>query len=786
MRERIFQKIYDSNITEREINNSIVSRIAAEEGFVLLKNNGILPIINKKHIALFGAGASKTIKGGWGSGEVNERKSVSIKEGLENAGYVITSEKWISDYEDIYDQELEVWQRRCENFKDYNIGKYIVDAIPFIMPVGRLISDEDITNSNTDTAIYVISRAAGEGADRKNEKGDYKLFDIEIVNLKKLVSNYKEVILIINSGGIINLSFLDQIPQIGAVLYMAQAGCEGGNAISNIISGNVTPSGKLTDTWAKEYEDYPVNINFNDRDKNNEEYREGIYVGYKYFNSFDIKPQFEFGYGLSYTDFKIQVGNIWFEENELKIEIKVKNIGEKYSGKEVVQIYMSAPDGNLKKEYQRLVGFTKTKLLTPNEEQDFIQTIDMEMIKSYDEQIACWVLEKGRYIVRVGNSSVNTKEIAYIDIEKDIIVEKVKNICKLQNPMYEIEPEAQNIKYELSIPILKFNWDFSKKINKDNIKFNAKVNEIINELTLEELCDLVCGAHPEDKEEVKSYESIVPGAAGETTSTLKRKYGIPNLILADGPAGIKLKKTYTEEGKNVYQYCTAMPIGILLAQTWNPEILRKVGFCIGSEMDLFGISIWLAPGMNIHREPLCGRNFEYLSEDPLITGIVAANIIIGLQKNKGIGATVKHFVCNNREENRVLANIILTERTLREIYLRGFEIAVKLSNPVAVMTSYNDINNVPTANSYDLCTEVLRNEWGFNGIVMTDWFEATIGTSLPSEAIKAGNDLMMPGHLSDIRKLKKSVQDGTLQIEDLKRCASNILNVIYNSNKFEK
>lgn len=787
MRERIFQKIYNSDITEREINNSIVSRKAAEEGFVLLKNNGVLPIKDKKNIALYGAGACKTVKGGWGSGDVNNRKSVNIKEGLENAGYTITTEKWISDYDDIYELELEVWQRRCENFKNYNIGKYIVDAIPFIMPVGRPILDEDIANSNTDVAIYVISRASGEGADRENEKGDYKLFDIEISNLKKLVLNYKDVILIINSGGIINLSFLDQIPEISAILYMAQAGAEGGNAISNIISGKVTPSGKLTDTWAKEYEDYPVNILFNNRDKNNEEYREGIYVGYRYFNSFNIAPRYEFGYGLSYTQFDIRVSDIWLEGNELKLRIKVKNIGKEYSGKEVVQIYMSAPEGKLKKEYQRLVGFTKTKLLSPNEELEYIQTIEMENIKSYDEQSACWILESGRYVVRVGNSSINNKVVGYIDLKNTVIVEKLKNICKLQRPIYEVEPEIESNQILEEAPILKINdINFERKYDTCSIKENNIVNEIIDKFSINELCDLVCGAHPEDKEEVKSYESIVPGAAGETTSNLKTKYGIPNLILADGPAGIKLKNTYTEDGKNVYQYCTAMPIGILLAQTWNPDILQEVGFCIGNEMDLFGISIWLAPGMNIHREPLCGRNFEYLSEDPLVTGIVAANLIKGLQKNNGIGATVKHFVCNNKEENRVFANIIISERALREIYLRGFEIAIKLAKPVAVMTSYNDINNVPTGNSYDLCTEVLRNEWGFTGIVMTDWFEATIGTSLPSKAIKAGNDLMMPGHLADIRNLKKSIEDGTLDIEDLKRCAKNILNVIFNSNRFEK
>ena len=439
------------------------------------------------------------------------------------------------------------------------------------------------------------------------------------------------------------------------------------------------------------------------------------------------------------------------------------------------------------KEYQRLVGFTKTKLLQPNEEQEFIQTIDMENMKSYDEQTASWILETGRYTIRVGNSSRNTKIVAYIDIEDNIIFERVQNICKLDYKINEIEPENKLQEFEDDVPVLTFSQE---QIEKNIINYeqegNNIVKEIIDKFSLEELCDIVCGAHHKEKEEIKYYDSIVPGAAGETTSNLKEKYGITNLILADGPAGVRLQKEYKENEKDVYQYCTAMPIGTLLAQTWNEEILQSVGFGIGREMDEFGISIWLAPGMNIHRDPLCGRNFEYLSEDPFLTGIVASNIILGLQKNYGTGATIKHFACNNKEQNRVYDNSILSERALREIYLRGFEIAVKLSEPVAVMTSYNNINNVPTANSHDLCTKVLRNEWGFKGVVMTDWFEATIGTSIPSKAIKAGNDLMMPGHFLDTEELKKSVHDGTLKIEDLKRSAINILNVILNSNKYEK
>jgi len=782
MRERIFHPIYDSDITIREVNNAIISKKAAEEGFVLLKNNGVLPLKRKRKIALYGAGAQKTIEGGWGSGDVNERKNICIKKGLEESGYVITTEKWINDYEDIYDQELKKWKQECEDFRKGNKDKYIVDAIPFIMPAGRLITDEDIKESNTNVAIYVIARTSGEGADRKNVKGDYKLFDEEISNLKKLVENYKNVILIINSGGVIDLSFLDEITNIDAIIYMSQAGTAGGYAISNIIRGNVTPSGKLTDTWARKYEDYPIA-----KIKEDNKYEEGIFVGYRYFDSFDIKPQFEFGYGLSYTDFLIKVSGISLEKGKLKLKIKVKNVGVKYSGKEVVQIYISAPDGKIKKEYQKLVGFVKTKLLRPKEEQEIIKIINVEDMKLYDEEEASWILDKGKYIVRVGNSSRNTKVVANIDVKEKIVLEKVKNICQLNEKINEIKPERKLEKNEYKVKIITLEESNIEKIaNNFTIEENKKAKEIIDRFSLEELCTIVCGAHDEKREQVKYYDSVIPGAAGETTSALKEKYGITNLVCADGPAGIKLKKVYTDNDKEAYQYCTGMPVGTLLAQTWNAELLQEVGFCIGGEMDEFGISIWLAPGMNIHRDPLCGRNFEYYSEDPFLTGMIAANIVEGLQKNRGIGATIKHFACNNKEENRVFYNSILSERVLREIYLRGFEIAVKLAHPVAVMTSYNNINNVPTANSYDMCTQVLRNEWNFKGMVMTDWFEATIGGSTPSEAIKAGNDLMMPGHLTDIEELKKSVEEGTLKIEDLRKSAINILNVILKSNKYEE
>lgn len=784
MEEIILKKHYNDKITEREIKNSLISQKSAEEGIVLLKNDGVLPLKHNINIALYGAGARKTVKGGWGSGDVNERKSTSIEEGLKEIGYKITTNKWINEYDIIYNKELKKWKQKCKDFVNENKGQYIMDSIPFISPCGRIITDTDIKKSNTNVAIYVLSRTSGEGADRKNEKGDFKLFDEEIENLKRLVKNYKKVILIINSGGIIDTSFLKEIPEINAIIYMSQAGCRGGNAIANILSGKVTPSGKLSDTWASKYEDYPVCIN-NDKDVINIKYKEGIFVGYRYFDTFNIIPNFEFGYGLSYTQFSININDISIENEKVLLSIKVKNIGKKYKGKEVVQIYISCSNNEQNKEYQRLVGFKKTKLLKPGEEQEFKYIVDMENMKSYNEKIASWILEKGKYTLRIGNSSRNTETIAYININKTAIIQKVKNICNLKTNLKEYKPNELKREDKLNIPT--FNLDIKDKdFVKQNKEEDKNIKLVINKLETKELFNIICGAHNPRSRKIKFYKSVVPGAVGETTSKLKEKYSIENIVFSDGPAGIHIKQKYNDNGKKVYQYCTAMPIGVLLAQTWNEEILKEVGYAVAQEMKEFGISVWLAPGMNIHRDPLCGRNFEYFSEDPFLTGKVAGNIVLGLQNINGISATLKHFACNNKENNRIFSNSIISEKALREIYLRGFEIAIKLSNPRAIMTSYNKINGVATSNSYDLCTEVLRNEWEFNGVVMTDWFSQTIGDACAKEAIKAGNDLIMPGNVKDIEDIEKNYKEGKLDIEDLKKCATNILKVIIESNKYVK
>ena len=792
MKKKEIVRYTSEKISKRENDNLLISRKCAEEGVVLLKNTGVLPIKKKKNIALYGAGARKTVKGGTGSGEVNERKSISIEEGLKEIGYKITTKDWIDNYDNIYEDAVKKWKEKVIDNQEENAKKAFIDTIAFTMPSGRIITKEDVKKSKTDTAIYVISRIAGEGADRKNIEGDYQLFKEEKENLKILTSSYDNVIVVINSGSIIDMSFIDEIPEISAGIYMLQLGMEGGNAIARIISGEVTPSGKLTDTIAKKYDDYPNSETFgeNDSDIATEKYSEGIFVGYRYFDTFGIKPRYEFGYGLSYTEFRIETEKIYITNSQVNCLINVKNIGKKYSGKEVVQIYISAPEMKLKKEYQRLVAFKKTKELKPGEEEKMEIKFDIENMKSYDIYTASWILEQGIYAVRIGNSSRNTELVAYLENENEILLEKDVNICELQENLIELEPEEKSkSKYLSNIPVIKLNEEIETRIiSYKNIKKNNitdKVKEIVDKLTIDEMCDLVCGEYDRSTEKVISREVTIPGAAGETTLRLKEKYNIQNIILSDGPAGIRIKNKYEYNNNIYYQYCTAFPSATVVAQTWNQDLVMKMGEAVGKEMEEFGITIWLAPGINIHRNPLCGRNFEYYSEDPLISGKMAASLTIGVQSNVGIGTTIKHLVCNNQESNRSDTNTVISERTLREIYLRGFEIAVKESNPMAIMTSYNRVNGVNPANSLEICTKLLRNEWDFKGIVMTDWSSATVGSAISWKCIASGNDLIMPGNILNVKNIKDAIETKKLKVTDLKRCSANIINIILKSNRYE-
>ena len=805
-----------SEPTVLELKNRELSRVAAREGFVLLKNdNNALPLKNKR-IALYGMGARLTVKGGLGSGSVEERYSVNIEDGLKNAGFEITTEKWLDDYDSEYSSTYQEYHDMVEDkVKDLvNPMEIIPIAHSYVYryPSGRLVTKEDIENSETDTAIYVLMRQAGECNDRKLEKGDYYITDIERENLRILSEAYKNTILVINVGGHIDLSFLDEIKGIDAVVLFVQGGEEGGNALSDVLSGKVNFSGKLSDTIPLRYEDIPFGDEFSylNGDLKNEYYKEGIYVGYRYFDSFDKDVRYPFGFGLSYTDFKIETKSVSLDKTNINIKVAVTNIGE-VSGKEVVQVYISLPGSN--KEYQRLVAFQKTKELEKGETETMDLSFSLEDCTSYNEEKAAWILDEGDYILRVGNSSRNTNLSAIFDIPQTIVVTECKNCCSLQNKLplfYPDKEREERVECEMRLRVNP--EDFTTKTVsyiEPSIKETEEEKSILDSLTIEEEAWLLQGG---DLRNPPKGTLEIHGAGGKTVTALLGK-GIRNVLFSDGPAGVniankvkalpgggfapamvperyswgvmgKAMKAQLERipGEIVYRYATAWPVEMLLAQTWNKELLESIGKAVGEEMLQFGITIWLSPGMNIHRNPLGGRAFEYYSEDPVLTGELAASLTKGVQSHKGLGVSLKHFCCNNTEDNRNGISSNVSERALREIYLKGFEIAVKKSQPKTVMSSYNMLNHIYTANRHDLLTDILRSEWGFEGLVMTDWGSTNEKAGRPEKTAPSGNDLIMPGSDYDRECILKAIKNGEMTPEVVRRSACRVLRMMLNAN----
>lgn len=806
--------------SEYEAPHAELSRKAAAEGFVLLKNeDGVLPLKAGEAVALYGAGASETVKGGTGSGDVNERYSVSIYEGMKNAGFVIADEDWINGFEQCCEQAKQV--RRQTVIEKVKNGSPFFDAYastPFCMPVGP-----KVTKTAADTAIYVLSRIAGEGADRTAEKGDYFLSGDEYEMLSEICRLYKKVIVLVNTGGVVDLSFLDEFRNIKALMIISQPGMEGGNAVADVLCGKITPSGKLTATWAYRYDDYPSSASFN-KNEVDERYEDGIYVGYRYFDTFGVKARYGFGAGLSYTEFKLSADEVTAAaDGTVTVSATVKNIGG-FCGKEVVQVYVSLPRGSLEKEYRRLCAFAKTDTLEPNSSQKLTMKFSAMDMASYDENRSAWVAEAGVYGIFIGNSLENAFPVASLHLKNEKILMKTKRICPLQKELKTISCPAEKSEKRMAElcetlkKLPEYEYDLSVLPTKvidysDNEKEDDEAVKIASGLSAEKLTSLVIGQPSVNHDgSLGDSGASVPGSAGETSSAALGD-GVANIVLADGPAGLRLNKFYyvkdgkplsmpleasmengfffdgsadNENAEKYFQYCTAIPVGTLLAQTWNAPLVKKVGEMIAEEMEFFGVTLWLAPGMNIQRNPLCGRNFEYYSEDPLLSGKIAAAMTNGVQSRKGCGTTVKHFACNNRENNRLHSDSIITERALREIYLRGFETAIRESKPLSLMTSYNLINGVHSANNHDLCTDAARREFGFDGFIMTDWTTTCHGDDCTAAGcIRAGNDMVMPGKDSDFTSIRAALEDGSLTVEQLRDCAARIIRVILRSSLYE-
>lgn len=797
--------------SKRELEHGRLARKAAAEGMVLLKNEGLLPFKDSAPIALFGGGASQTVKGGTGSGDVNNRENISIYKGLKDAGVPIVSEDWISDYQRRYEAARNIWKEKIlEEAEQVGNPFDAYAANPFSLPEGRRITEDDIKGALA--AVYVISRISGEGKDRHRTEGDYYFSKKEQEDILYLNQINIPLVLVLNVGAPVELTdILQEAENIRAVLYCSLPGQEGGHAVADVLLGRAEPGGRLTTTWAKRYEDYPSAENFSylNGDLDTEEYREGIYVGYRYFGSFGIQPLFPFGYGLSYTDFSIKFEGIQMTEAGIEVSVAIKNTGKCYAGREVVQVYVTPPQTGIAKEYHRLAGFAKTGVLQPDGVQRITVAVEQKQLASFSEKEQAWVIEDGKYGVWVGNHAASLQLEALLAVSERVVLERTNEVCKKVADFEELGTAAfaRNraekwlaMAEENNIPIFSFlPVEEEKKICK---------TPLAREQSVEELISLLHGNIVQEAGVLGATGTNVPGSAGETADTLEEKYGIRSLIMADGPAGLRLRQSYEVEKKSgtvsavsvlavlengfleevrqqyedadtYYQYCTAFPVGTALAQTWDTDLMREFGEAIAAEMEEFHIDLWLAPGMNIHRNPLCGRNFEYYSEDPLLSGLMAAAVTEGVQGSGKCGVTIKHLACNNQEDNRMGVDACVSQRALREIYLRGFEIAVKKSAPAAIMSSYNLINGVHSANSYDICTTVVRREWGFEGIIMSDW-STTAGEkgSVPWKCVAAGNDIIMPGCMKDDEDIRRAYAQGELSEEEIRSCAGRILALI--------
>ena len=837
--------------SEREVRNAQLSKEAAEEGMVLLENeNQALPLAQGSKAALFGTGSYGTIKGGTGSGDVYNRYTISVYDALTST-YNISNMAWWGEYLKTFEEKK---AQAAEEKKDNDYVKYTQGR--FGGADSFLAIDQALTQSDMDkakaggvtTAFYTVSRVSGEGADRTIGKGDYELSEVEYNNIKLIAKNFDKCVVLLNVGGVVDTKFFSEIEGVDGLVLMSQAGMEGGNALADILTGKTTPSGKLTDTWAKNYSDYPAatTIGDNDGDNKQEDYKEGIYVGYRYFDTFNITPAYEFGYGKSYTSFDVEPLTVAADENNVSVTVNVTNTGDTYSGKEVVEVYFSAPDGSIEKPYQELAGFAKTDNLAPGESQKLIVTYKTTEMSSYDEAKAAYVMEDGDYIVLVGDSSRNTKVAGVLTLDKDVVTEQLSNqltldknwkdLSKTGKTPYSYKDEAAQIKAaaRIALPSAKIKTENNaSKIDEKKVTtyltadaakdYKAAENEVVetvdavpantklidvydgkvsmesfvaslDDTQLANLANGISGASTSGDTWGADANSVT-GAAGETSQLYFNSLGIPNTVEADGPAGIRVTaETTDKDGNAVYNYCTAFPIGTLLAQTWNTDLVNRVGKAIGEEMVEIGVTLWLAPGMNIHRDPLCGRNFEYYSEDPALTGYVGSAITAGVQSNKGVGVTIKHYITNNQETNRSAVNTSVSERTLREIYLKGFEMVVKSAQPMAIMSSYNKVNGTYACENFDLLTSVPRGEWGFDGMVMTDWGagnRAGVDTMM-----HAGNDLVMPGRTQD--RMIAALQgnpvgttadpnlDKTLVRGDIQKCVSRVLTMIMRSSQFGK
>ena len=780
-----------------------ISRQAATEGIVLLKNSdSILPLQTSDTVSLFGRCQIDTYRSGTGSGgAVNVPYSVNALHGLHenpninlNLSLVEVYQRWVKD----------------NPFNDGGGGWAVEPWFQDEMPLSTSAVMDAAAKSNK--AIIFIGRTAGEDQDNAQQQGSYNLTALEMQMLEKVTGHFDDVIVILNVTNIIDMSWVSSLKDarsIKAILYSWAAGMEGGHALADVLSGDVSPSGRLTDTIAHSLSDYPSSASFGNKERNL--YQEDIYVGYRYFETFNPKSvQFEFGFGLSYTKFSNKLNALTIlgsgSEQELVFDIEVKNIGEKYSGKDVVQLYVESPQGQLGKPSRALTGFAKTPTLDPNETARVKVSFLLSSLASFDDSGKTghpnsYVLEAGEYQFYLGGSVRQARLVdESIKVDELIVVEQLTEALAPVTAFKRLVPKeiGQNGVYSCdyeSVPLRSV--DLSKRILTElptSIPFSedkgiklldvkqgqANIEAFVSQMTVQQLATIVRG-------EGMCSPKVTPGTAAAFGGVSPSLFdlGIPIVAAADGPSGIRM-----DSGHKASQ----VPIGTLLGCTWNTELNEQLFYLVGKEMQANHIDTLLGPGINIHRHPLNGRNFEYFSEDPLLTGAMAASQVSGL-RSAGVSGTIKHLVANDQETGRFDVDSVVSQRALREIHLRPFEIAVRQGRASSIMTAYNPINGHWAASNYDLNTTILRKEWGYKGIVMTDWWAkmndpikgGSESRSYTSFMLRSQNDLYMvvehdgaESNASNDDTLQ-ALENGMLSLGELQRSAINICRFIMDS-----
>ncbi|MCM1427970.1 MAG: glycoside hydrolase family 3 C-terminal domain-containing protein [Eubacterium sp.] len=781
---------------------------------VLLKKDGHFPLGSAGKIAVYGSGARHTLKGGTGSGEVN-MPFVTVEEGLKNAGFSITSYEWL----DAYDRLLEKAEE--EFFADIKKEARQKRMMAVQMAMGRSMKEPEYElplNGEGDTAVYVLSRVSGEGSDRKPVPGDILLTETEIRDILACNERYENFILALNVGGMVDLS---PVANVKNILILSQLGAETGNILADILLGQSNPSGKLTATWYA-WKDHPKIGEFGGKDDT--AYKEGIYVGYRYFDTLGIEPLFPFGYGLSWTEFSMEHVDFNLDGERVTVAVDITNTG-KYPGKQVVQLYVSVPEERLNQPYQMLVGFAKTAMLQPGETQRVSVSYVISDLASYDSETENYILEAGNYIYQVGADSRHTTVAGVVCNDREIVC---GHFAKLfGDPGFnDFVPERNTQVKEASdnVKTLRLSAN-AVSVRKPHIRM-PEIDEAVSRMTEDQLIKMNLGAfNPKGgiQSIIGNAAFTVAGAAGQTFMQ-GESLGIPSVVMADGTGGVRISKEYVRDAEGnahaigvalpesqlklmprfivwfmkslgyhpkktdtvLSQPTTAIPIGTAVAQSFSTDFAEGCGDIVAVEMAQYGVHLWLAPSMNIQRDVRCGRNFEYYSEDPVVSGEIAAAVIQGIQKHPGCGATIKHFACNNQELNRTQNNSQVSERALRDIYLKGFAIAVRKAKPMAVMTSYNLINGIHTAEHRGLIEGYLREEAGFNGIVMSDWVIADYATekgcrwpiAAAAGAVMAGGNLFMPGSPYDYKGVADALKSGKVTKKQLMINASETVDII--------